>query len=154
MSTTWTNLTKNLGVMEEKRIEINSMRTERQRDTAMIWTSGNLLRQCRLFKKQIRAIRIETHHEEHNHRKSKTNHDGTKSSTRPKRGAFSMIYPGTNWCGAGDRASGGYEDLGEHAATDSCCREHDHCPYCCNIDHFNEQSYRLDMFPRQAQSIV
>ena len=91
-----------------------------------------LLRQCRLFKRQIRAIRIEHHHEEHNHKRSKSNQhnkDDTKAGTRPKRSAFSMIYPGTNWCGAGDRASGGYEDLGEHAATDSCCREHDHCPY-------------------------
>ncbi|ELT91706.1 hypothetical protein CAPTEDRAFT_90748 [Capitella teleta] len=35
-----------------------------------------------------------------------------------------MIYPGTNWCGAGHRA----EELGEHALADACCKEHDHCP--------------------------
>ncbi|KAK6190670.1 hypothetical protein SNE40_002482 [Patella caerulea] len=35
-------------------------------------------------------------------------------------------YPGTIWCGAGNGAKQ-YSDLGELVATDSCCREHDHC---------------------------
>ena len=90
-----------------------------------------LLRQCRLFKKQVRALRIEHHHEEHGDKRSKRNQhdkDDINAGSRQKRGASLMIVPGTNWCGAGDRASG-YEDLGEHAATDRCCREHDHCPY-------------------------
>ena len=39
-----------------------------------------------------------------------------------------LIYPGTNWCGAGSVAQG-YNDLGLNINTDKCCREHDHCPY-------------------------
>lgn len=40
---------------------------------------------------------------------------------------YSIIYPGTKWCGTGDIASN-YDDLGEERATDMCCRAHDHCP--------------------------
>uniref|UniRef100_A0A348G5X0 Phospholipase A2 n=1 Tax=Odontomachus monticola TaxID=613454 RepID=A0A348G5X0_ODOMO len=39
-----------------------------------------------------------------------------------------LMYPGTKWCGPGDVASS-YDDLGQHAAEDACCREHDHCPF-------------------------
>ncbi|XP_011503495.1 PREDICTED: acidic phospholipase A2 PA4 [Ceratosolen solmsi marchali] len=38
-----------------------------------------------------------------------------------------IMYPGTKWCGPGNRAKS-YDDLGDHAAEDACCREHDHCP--------------------------
>ncbi|XP_015183815.1 PREDICTED: acidic phospholipase A2 PA4-like isoform X2 [Polistes dominula] len=41
--------------------------------------------------------------------------------------AGGLIYPGTKWCGPGNVASS-YDDLGQHAAEDACCREHDHCP--------------------------
>ncbi|XP_067206912.1 phospholipase A2 hemilipin isoform X1 [Linepithema humile] len=39
-----------------------------------------------------------------------------------------LIYPGTKWCGPGNIADS-YKELGQHAAEDACCREHDHCSY-------------------------
>lgn len=39
-----------------------------------------------------------------------------------------LIYPGTRWCGMGNRANH-YNDLGFlHSREDACCREHDMCP--------------------------
>jgi len=40
---------------------------------------------------------------------------------------MSGILPGTKWCGLGDLATS-YDDLGEQADVDQCCRFHDHCP--------------------------
>ena len=51
------------------------------------------------------------------------------SQSRYKRSM--MIYPGTNWCGAGTNAKV-YDELGDNTGTDRCCREHDHCPYVIN----------------------
>ena len=39
-----------------------------------------------------------------------------------------FISTGTLWCGMGNVAED-CDQLGEHAETDNCCREHDSCPY-------------------------
>ncbi|XP_067015346.2 phospholipase A2 isoform X3 [Anabrus simplex] len=41
--------------------------------------------------------------------------------------ALRPIFPGTLWCGPGDRAKS-LEDVGLFKGSDSCCREHDICP--------------------------
>lgn len=41
--------------------------------------------------------------------------------------AYSVIYPGTLWCGQGSRAHS-FDELGVFAGPDRCCRDHDHCP--------------------------
>ena len=107
-----------------------------------------LLRTCRSFKKQVRAMRIQKHHIEHDkkrHTKVGAQHQESTGKSRSKRSVFSMIYPGTNWCGRGDQAAGGYDDLGENMATDRCCREHDHCPYMIDSfsTNYNYWNYRL-----------
>ncbi|XP_063979721.1 phospholipase A2-like [Diachasmimorpha longicaudata] len=47
--------------------------------------------------------------------------DGTKKKS------WGVIYPGTKWCGQGNKAKND-SDLGRYKRTDSCCRDHDRCP--------------------------
>ncbi|XP_076590313.1 uncharacterized protein proca1 [Chaetodon auriga] len=58
---------------------------------------------------------------------------------RSKRG---FTYPGTLWCGAGNMADH-YDQLGDFAETDSCCRIHDHCP---NVIHPFSSKYGYTNF--------
>uniref|UniRef100_A0A1A7WAQ9 phospholipase A2 n=1 Tax=Iconisemion striatum TaxID=60296 RepID=A0A1A7WAQ9_9TELE len=58
---------------------------------------------------------------------------------RSKRG---FTYPGTLWCGAGNMADN-FNQLGEFAETDSCCRTHDHCP---NVIHAFSSNYGYTNF--------
>jgi len=51
----------------------------------------------------------------------------TQTTTRRRSKRSTFIYPGTKWCGNGNVADA-VNDLGENAATDKCCRIHDHCP--------------------------
>lgn len=51
----------------------------------------------------------------------------TNQSQRRRKRDVQIIYPGTKWCGTGDRADND-NDLGRFDDVDKCCREHDHCP--------------------------
>ena len=58
-----------------------------------------------------------------------------------------LIYPGTIWCGNGDKAKH-YHHLGMNENTDKCCRAHDHCPYKVEgfekkYDFFNYRFYTI-----------
>ncbi|XP_014204343.1 acidic phospholipase A2 PA4 isoform X2 [Copidosoma floridanum] len=74
-----------------------------------------------------------------------------------------IMYPGTKWCGPGNVAAN-YDDLGQHASEDACCREHDHCPKTispqecihgiCNYSPFTRSHCDCDAkFRRCLQSI-
>nr|XP_032803058.1 group 3 secretory phospholipase A2 [Petromyzon marinus] len=63
---------------------------------------------------------------------------GADATLRRVRRGF--IFPGTMWCGAGNNANS-YDDLGELADTDRCCRDHDHCPHLIGAFEY-KYSYR------------
>lgn len=67
-----------------------------------------------------------------------------KSATKTRSKRSILIFPGTNWCGKGNKAEY-VSDFGESSQTDKCCLEHDACPYIIegltkNFGYFN---YRL-----------
>lgn len=45
------------------------------------------------------------------------------------RRAISLMWPGTTWCGVGNRSSNNEETEGVQVDTDRCCRQHDLCNY-------------------------
>jgi len=67
---------------------------------------------------------------------------GTGSPSGP--GSHFAIYPGTKWCGY-ENVAKNMTDLGEHRATDACCRTHDHCPYY--IDRFESKYHYYNAYP-------
>jgi len=56
----------------------------------------------------------------------------------------SLIIPGTNWCGVGN-VSRDNNAVGDMAAPDQCCRDHDHCPWTIEgmTTKYNMYNYRM-----------
>jgi len=65
----------------------------------------------------------------------------TANNHRAKR---NLIIPGMNWCGVGN-VSADNDALGEIAAPDRCCKEHDRCPYTIEAmtTKYNMYNYRM-----------
>ncbi|GBM90199.1 Phospholipase A2 [Araneus ventricosus] len=84
-----------------------------------------LLEECTTFSRRRRSVedndvtRIEDNDGEY---------EKTTPLPSPQNGPADgwVIFPGTKWCGAGDKAKTD-DDLGFHQDTDRCCRAHDKC---------------------------
>ncbi|XP_065202159.1 phospholipase A2-like isoform X2 [Planococcus citri] len=62
-----------------------------------------------------------------------------RSANEYKGSNVEFTFPGTNWCGPGNISSH-FDHLGTFVKTDSCCREHDHCPLSISA---NQTKYGL-----------
>ncbi|XP_038048221.1 group 3 secretory phospholipase A2-like [Patiria miniata] len=105
------------------------------------------LTECQLHQQRLeKDFNRQPAHQTEEEAATKSAERGTDAGTkRGRRSAF--MIPGTLWCGPGSDAES-YHELGEDGTTDSCCREHDHCPdsiqrWSSNYGIFNYRLYVL-----------